>query len=66
MSQDSQSIVFEGSSQDPSNSGIVFAARRSSCESAGTGSQAEGKQRGSQGADLQSYSEVLNCARSSL
>ncbi|XP_020600739.1 eukaryotic translation initiation factor 2-alpha kinase 1-like [Orbicella faveolata] len=49
VSQDSQSIVFESSSQDPSNSGILFAARRSSCESVGTGSQAEGKQRGAQG-----------------
>lgn len=54
VSQDSQSIVFESSSQDPSNSGIVFAARRSSCESVGTGSQAEGKQRGAQGTSLQS------------
>jgi len=54
VSQDSQSIVFESSSQDPSNSGILFAARRSSCESVGTGSQAEGKQRGAQGTGLQS------------
>ena len=46
VSTDSQSgIVFEGSSQDPSNSGIVFSARRSSIDSVGTGSQ----QRSSQG-----------------
>ena len=46
VSTDSQSsIVFEGSSQDPSNSGIVFSARRSSIDSSGTGSQ----QRSSQG-----------------
>lgn len=44
VSQDSQnSIVFENSSQDPSNSGIVFMADD---DSVGTGSQAEGKQRG--------------------
>ena len=54
VSQDSQSIVFESSSQDPSNSGIVFAARRSSFESVGTGSQAEGKQGSAQGTSLQS------------
>ena len=47
VSTDSQSsIVFEGSSQDPSNSGIVFSARRSSIDSIGmSGSQ----QRSSQG-----------------
>ena len=46
VSTDSQSsIVFEGSSQDPSNSGIVFSARRSSIDSVGTGSQ----QRSAQG-----------------
>jgi len=56
VSQDSQSIVFESSSQDPSNSGIVFAARRSSCDSTGTGSQADGKQRGAQGTDLRTRS----------
>lgn len=64
VSQDSQSIVFESSSQDPSNSGIMFSARRSSVDSMGTGSQAEGKQRGAQGTDLQSYYELLRCARS--
>lgn len=56
VSQDSQSIVFESSSQEPSNSGIVFAARRSSCDSTGTGSQADGKQRGAQGTDLRTRS----------
>ena len=46
VSTDSQSsIVFEGSSQDPSTSGIVFAARRLSVDSVGTGNQ----QRGAQG-----------------
>ena len=50
VSQDSQnSIAFESSSQDPSNSGIVFSACRSSGDSLGTGNQAEGKQRGAQG-----------------
>ena len=40
VSTDSQnSIVFEGSSQEPSNSGIVFTARRSSIDSVGTGNQ---------------------------
>lgn len=44
VSQDSQnSIVFESSSQDPSNSGIVFMADNNSV---GTGNQAEGKLRG--------------------
>ena len=56
VSQESQSIVFESSSQDLSNSGILFQARRSSCESMGTGSQAEGKQRSAQGTGLQSNS----------
>ena len=47
VSHDSQnSIVFESSSQDPSNSGIVFMADD---DSVGTGSQAEGKQRGAHG-----------------
>ena len=54
VSQESHSIVFESSSQDRSNSGIIFQARRSSCESVGTGSQAEGKQRSAQGTGLQS------------
>ena len=52
VSQDSQnSIVFESSSQDPSNSGIVFMADD---DSVGTGSQAEGKQRGAHGMMLTS------------
>lgn len=55
VSQDSQSsIVFESSSQDPSNSGIVFTACRSSGDSVGTGNQADGKQRGTQGTMTQS------------
>ena len=58
VSQESQSIVFESSSQDLSNSGILFQARRSSCESVGTGSQAEGKQRSAQGTGLQSNSGI--------
>ena len=53
VSQDSQnSIVFESSSQDPSNSGIVFMADDDS--KGGTGSQAEGKQRGAHGMMLTS------------
>lgn len=40
VSTDSQSsIVFEGSSQEPSNSGIMFTARRSSGDSVGIGNQ---------------------------
>lgn len=55
VSQDSQSsIVFESSSQDPSNSGIVFTACRSSGDSVGIGNQGEGKQRGVQGTLAQS------------
>ena len=45
---DSQSsIVFEGSSQDISNGGILFTAHRSSSDSFGTGT----KPRGAQGTD---------------
>lgn len=45
VSTDSQSsIVFEGSSQDLSNSGIVFSARRSSIDSIGIGSQQRSSQ----------------------
>lgn len=45
VSTDSQSsIVFEGSSQDPSTSGIVFAAGRLSVDSVGTGNQQRGAQ----------------------
>lgn len=60
VSQDSQnSIVFESSSQDPSNSGIVFAACISSGDSVGTGNQAEGKQRGTQGILAESQNWLL-------
>ena len=52
VSTDSQSsIVFEGSSQEPSNSGIVFTAHISSGDSVGTGNQ----RHGAQGTVMQSY-----------